>query len=468
MKKSIDDSKIHSGHRARMRHKLISHGQHIFDTYELLEMLLYYVIPYKDTNPISKNLLYAFGGLDGVFRASRSELLDVSGVGESVADLILRVGELVNIIGAEMSSCEDDFSDYEDVGRYLVNYFKGSEDKQVVALFLDSSMRLIDFKKLYDLEYDSGGVKAKRFIDEAVKSRAVVVISAHNHPFGPFFPTPGDRETNKIISESLGMAGFVHAEHYIVSGDRYAGIGSISNFTGKLSQMPVVSQFISAGKLHEGRLSVAGEQSDERCSDKERNREIHSEDSDYFASLIDLVTAGDGKNHAVTLLGKYKTIENVMTASVSEITDISGEKVAVFIKLLAYLTSRRKTDLLKIGSTYTSAEIGEYLKALYLGESVEKAYLIGFDSKGRLLGIKMLGEGTVSASEIMPRKALEAAIEMSAHSVSVSHNHPFGVTVASRDDLNVTQHFEALFASCEIGFKEHYIVAGQLCNTIEF
>ena len=62
MEKFIAENKIHAGHRSRMKHKLISHGQHIFDTYELLEMLLYYVIPYKDTNPISKNLLYAFGG----------------------------------------------------------------------------------------------------------------------------------------------------------------------------------------------------------------------------------------------------------------------------------------------------------------------------------------------------------------------------------------------------------------------
>lgn len=41
MEKYIDDSRIHEGHRGRMRAKLLSHGQRIFDTYELLEMLLY-------------------------------------------------------------------------------------------------------------------------------------------------------------------------------------------------------------------------------------------------------------------------------------------------------------------------------------------------------------------------------------------------------------------------------------------
>ena len=49
MEKFISDENIHDGHRCRMKAKLLSHGRSIFDTYELLEMLLYYVIPYKDT-----------------------------------------------------------------------------------------------------------------------------------------------------------------------------------------------------------------------------------------------------------------------------------------------------------------------------------------------------------------------------------------------------------------------------------
>ena len=59
MEKYIDDDKIHQGHRSRMRDKLTLHGQFIFDTYELLEMLLYQTIPYRDTNPIAKKVKIA-------------------------------------------------------------------------------------------------------------------------------------------------------------------------------------------------------------------------------------------------------------------------------------------------------------------------------------------------------------------------------------------------------------------------
>ena len=78
----------------------------------------------------------------------------------------------------------------------------------------------------------------------------------------------------------------------------------------------------------------------------------------------------------------------------------------------------------------------------------------------------MLAEGTVNSSEITPRKAIEAAIYSSAASVSLAHNHPFGTTKASSDDIDLTKHFISLFATCDIRLLDHYIVAGQLCDTI--
>ena len=53
------DELVHKGHRKRMRRKFADFGAKVFDTYELLEMLLYYTVPVKDTNPLSKKLLQA-------------------------------------------------------------------------------------------------------------------------------------------------------------------------------------------------------------------------------------------------------------------------------------------------------------------------------------------------------------------------------------------------------------------------
>jgi DNA repair protein RadC len=146
-------------------------------------------------------------------------LTQVVGVGERTAEFINKVGRLSDIIGAEIIDGGGvNFADYESVGRYITSYFSGVTDKQVVALYLDSSMRLISMKKMYDLEYESGGVKPKPFIDEALTSHAAVVITAHNHPYGPDYATEGDHNVTQWLKGECAKAGLVLFEHYIVCG----------------------------------------------------------------------------------------------------------------------------------------------------------------------------------------------------------------------------------------------------------
>ena len=462
-----DDINIHVGHRSRMRAKLFAHGQRIFDTYELLEMLLYHTVPYKDTNPIAKRLLLAFGGLDGVLGASREDLLLVNGIGERTADFIIRVGRLGHIIGAEIIDENEKFiADYDSVGEYLVRYFSGMNDAAVVGIFLDSSMRIISVKKLFDLDYDSGGVKPKAFIDEAVRRSASVVISAHNHPHGPFYPTQGDRATNSFISESLNSAGFIHAEHYIIMGDYYAGIGSLKNFNLHLSQMPAVDHFLESIDNVGGAKRVSAVSEESYIEYPKNGYNVY--DLSYFADLIEYALPGRGHEAATTLLKKYHTIEQALCAPSRELISLYGEMCAFYLKLLAYVSGRRVTDNFAFGKNHSSVEIADYLKALFLGESVEVTYLITRNKKGAVTGCHLLGEGTVSSSEVLPRKAIETAVSAKAESGSIAHNHPGGHTTPSSDDVNMTKFFAGLFRSCDIRLTDHYIVAGQLCDTVHF
>ena len=77
-----------------MRERFLSGGGRGMATYELLEMLLYYVIPYRDTKPTATELLERFGGLDGVLRASAESLAEVSGVGRVCAEFLRSVGRI--------------------------------------------------------------------------------------------------------------------------------------------------------------------------------------------------------------------------------------------------------------------------------------------------------------------------------------------------------------------------------------
>ena len=219
----IPESKIHLGHRERMREKYTRHGRDVFSTYELLEMLLYYSIPYRDTNPVSKNLLARFSSLDGVLRAESDRLTEVSGVGAKTAEYIRAVSRLTPSAVLEASkSSRAVFDDYSSVGAYFVEYFKDKREPVCVIAHLKSNMELIRVEKICDGDFSSD-VSLSDFIDSVIASRASAVVLAHNHPYSTHFPTEEDFNKNKLLVSAFSSIGVRVAEHYIVSADRFVG-----------------------------------------------------------------------------------------------------------------------------------------------------------------------------------------------------------------------------------------------------
>ena len=243
---TLGNGEIHKGHRERMRRKLEAHGARTFDSYELLEMLLYHVIPYKDTNPVSKNLLNRFGSLSGVFSAEREELLTVDGIGAAAADLIIAVGEFVRG-GADSESNLSPLDDYAAVGKLLVRHFEGVKTPTVAMLLLGNNMNFIGIKNLYELDYSSGAVRPEPFIEYALSNRAAIAIIAHLHPFGPLFPTAGDIATNNLIADALADASVTLAEHYVVSGESF--VGTMKHLQYAFCQSPELDRFLRSRNI---------------------------------------------------------------------------------------------------------------------------------------------------------------------------------------------------------------------------
>ena len=88
---------MHEGHRKRLRDKFLSCGVDNFQDHEVLELLLFYAIPRKNTNVIAHRLLEKFGSLDAVFDSPLSLLKSVEGVGESTAIFIKTISDITRI-----------------------------------------------------------------------------------------------------------------------------------------------------------------------------------------------------------------------------------------------------------------------------------------------------------------------------------------------------------------------------------
>lgn len=220
----IPDEKMHAGHRSRMRDKLLEHGPGIFDTYELLEMLLYYSIPYRDTNPIAKRLLAEFGSLEGVLRAPAERLIGSFGIGERTAELIRAAGAVRNALFLDSVGVATVYNDYHTAGMRFVEYFAGCRTRAVAMLMLDNGMRERGIVTLYDdVTYATAAVKAPPFIKAALAANASVVITAQNYPRGLYARNEGDEATSTAIEQSFAKLGIAVAEHYVITGDTYVG-----------------------------------------------------------------------------------------------------------------------------------------------------------------------------------------------------------------------------------------------------
>ena len=183
--------------------------------------------------------------------------------------------------------------------------------------------------------------------------------------------------------------------------------------------------------------------------------------SDSLASVLTSeVGEARAREFADILISRYCTIEDVITAPVSEISALTNKNAALFIKLLGYVRARRGTDSFAFGKVHTRAEIVEHLLSYYVARHVETVYLILLDSEGRTIKAIDVCEGTVNSSEILPRKLIEIVLAENAASVILAHNHPHGRAEPSNEDMAITASLAEVFRLAGIDLKYHVIIAG--------
>ena len=242
---ALGDEQTHVGHRDRMRGKLFQFGRDVFHTYELLEMILYYAIPYKDTNPIAHRLLAHFGSLDAIFEADIDALCEVNGVGRRAAELLLAVG-----VGGREAFFPERFPvrrmRFREVGEHFVRTLGALSSSETHAMLLDNHMSLIATERVFEGDFCDFENASRVLIPLALRLGASVVLLAHNHPHGPLYETERDHCAGGWLRSDMANAGVLLAEHYIVSGDRYIGtVGQTDTFL--MTESPELADFFLGG-----------------------------------------------------------------------------------------------------------------------------------------------------------------------------------------------------------------------------
>ena len=176
--------------------------------------------------------------------------------------------------------------------------------------------------------------------------------------------------------------------------------------------------------------------------------------------LFYAIPQGDINPIAHRLLEKFSTISGVFGASVTELCTVKGikEHSAVFLKTIpafsqfyASLATREKKAII------TSFDAGQYVCSMIGGLTKEVFAIICLDAQRKVIAFEILEEGTVSHSNVSPRKVVECAIRNNASQVILAHNHPSGTLMASENDRIITAKLCDLLEGMDIMVVDHII-----------
>jgi len=211
----------HHGHRGRLKARYLASGIKGFAEHEVLELLLSYSIPRKDTKGLAKSLLKKFGGLSKVMTAAPSDLEEVPGIGEHSAVLL----NLVHAVAGRLlwADAGERFrlSSPEALYSYCCVSLGSLPDEQFRAYFLNAQNGLLAEEILEDGTVDQAVVYPRKVLELALKHKAVGLLFAHNHPGGSLEPSKQDMVLTDRLVEAASAIGIKVHDHIIVTSDGY-------------------------------------------------------------------------------------------------------------------------------------------------------------------------------------------------------------------------------------------------------
>ena len=215
---------IHKGHRDRLKQRFLEEGLDNFTDIQVLELLLFYAIPQKDTNPIAHALLDRFGSLSRVLEADVEELKKVPGISDQSATLLALVTELCRYYQVDCSQRMEVLTTLDACGAYLVPRFFGRNNETVFLLCLDAKCKVLCCKEVGEGSVNSASISIRKIVETALSANATTVVLAHNHPSGVALPSAEDVQTTRRIAAALSAVEVHLADHIVVAEGDYVSM----------------------------------------------------------------------------------------------------------------------------------------------------------------------------------------------------------------------------------------------------
>jgi DNA repair protein RadC len=213
-----------TGHRARLRKRLIENGGDALLDHELIEYLLALAIPRRDTKPMAKKLLHNFGGTGPLLSADAEAIARAGPVSEAA------VAALKTAHAAAIRMLRSDVADAKVLGSWqaLLDYLRADMAyltiERVRVLHLNSRNILIRDEVMAEGSIDQAAVHVREVIRRALDLGSTALILVHNHPSGDPQPSKADIHLTRDIAEAGKRLGITIHDHIIIGGKGHSSL----------------------------------------------------------------------------------------------------------------------------------------------------------------------------------------------------------------------------------------------------
>lgn len=173
------------------------------------------------------------------------------------------------------------------------------------------------------------------------------------------------------------------------------------------------------------------------------------------------IPRGDVKPLAKQLLGRFGSLGGVLGATAEDLRTVAGvgEALALDLKLLHEATLRTAKEQVARRTVISSwAALLAYVKTALAHEAREQFRVLFLDKKNQLIADEIMNRGTVDHAPVYPREVVRRALELSASSLILVHNHPSGDPTPSSADVDMTKQIVDAARPLRITIHDHLVV----------
>jgi DNA repair protein RadC len=215
------------GHRQRLRDRFMAGGAGALADYELLELLLAFVIPRQDTKPLAKRLIAEFGSFAAAISAEPRRLAEVSGVGERSLTMLKVVQAAAQKLAQGQVIGRDAIGSWAQLMDYCQARIGHAGVEEFHILFLDRKNNLIADEAQQRGTVDHAPVYPREVVKRALELGATALILVHNHPSGDPTPSRADIDMTRQVVEAAKPLGIVIHDHVVIGRGRHASFKSL-------------------------------------------------------------------------------------------------------------------------------------------------------------------------------------------------------------------------------------------------